>query len=881
MLRRIRGWFARQKEASSAGDLAQEMDYHAAMLRQEQLDRGASPEEAEAFARGKLGNRTSISEAVHETRALSFLDPWAMHLRVAGRSLLRNKAPYASACAILALGLGISVVMFSLVDAVLLRPLPFPDQNSILVIWKSDPLAGSHVEELAYPELRDLQEGIPDLESLALMPTSLYGYSRILQSGQSDPVQIESSPVSHDFFRVLGISPVLGRDFVASDERAGAAPVVIVSDSVWRNQLGADSSVVGRVIRLNGQGYTVIGVMAPGTAFPRGAGLWIPLGVDRAVVDRRDATFLQAIARVKPGISREKVHGEVSTLFRRQAADHPEFYTPSQRAVITPLVEYWTGSARLYLWTMLAASLLLLIASIVSAGNLVLSRALERRREIATRLALGAGHPQLLAQFAAEGLLIAVVAIAAGLAVAQSTIHILVRWAPGDIPRLSQAALHIEAFSFAAGLAVVGALACTLIPGWAAARIPMDSALREGGPRLSSSRRAGRIRYAFVAAHSAVTMVLIVLASLLLLSYHAMMSGDIGFANRDAVSMNLQLHGPGLFSAQAFNVRYRRAFYKQLLDRLRQQPGISSAAAVLLRPLEGTIGWDVSYEFEFEAARGDNRVLPKANYEVVTPGYFKTVGTALLEGRDFSEHDSETSEPVAIISRSLANRIQQAGDRPLGYKIRLGLSRDHWTKIIGVCADARYRGITQTGSDIFVPYLQAAQPTNYVVIRGTQSASDLANLVRRTLSSMDPSQTIAGVAMLGELIDANAARHRFNMLVLSCFAICAVILAAGGIYSVVTEVTADREHEIRIKTALGAPRLRLARETLTGVLGFVLAGEAIAALGAWAVTRAAAQLFYGVSARDPVLVGSAAAFLFVVSMPAGLWRAWRAASIIG
>ncbi len=878
MLKRIRAWFARATGVAPAGDLAQEIDHHIAMLREEQLDLGASPADAEAFARRKLGNRTSVGEAVHEMRALAFLDMWAMHLRLAVRALWRNKAPYASACMILALGLGISVAMFSLVDAVLLRPLPFPGQNSILMIWKTDPLAGSHVEELAYPELRDLEESIPELESVALLPTSLYGYSRVLQNGKSDPVQIESSPVSHDFFRVLGVSPALGRDFTASDERVGAAPVTIVSGNVWRNQLGADPNIVGRVIRLNGQGYTVIGVMAPGVEFPRGAGLWIPLGVDRAVAARRGATFLQAIARVKPGISSEKINGEVNALFRRQVADHPEFYPPSQRAVVMPLVEYWTGSARLHLWTMLAASLLLLIASIVSAGNLVLSRALQRRREIATRLALGARRGQILAQFAAEGLLIAIVAAAAGLAVSQSAIHILVRWAPGDIPRLSQAALHFEAFSFAAALAVLGALACTVIPGWAASRLDVDAALREGGARLSSSRRAGRLRYAFVAAHSAVTMILIVLASLLLLSYRAMMSADVGFAHRDTVSMNLQLHGPGLFSAQAFDAQRRRAFYQQLLDRLRQQPGVSSAAAVLLRPLEGAIGWDVSYEFEFEAARRDHRVLPKVNYEVVTPGYFNTVGTPLLEGRDFSEHDSESSPPVAIISQSLANRIRQAGYTPLGYKIRLGLTHDHWTKIIGVCADARYRSVTQVGSDIFVPDLQAAQPTNYVVIHGTQSERDLANLVRRTLASMDPGQTIAAVATLGELIGANSARHRFNVILLSWFAVCAVILAAGGIYSVVAEVTADREHEIKIKSALGAPRFRLMRETVSLTLGFGLAGEAAGALVAWVVTRFAAQLFYAVSARDPLLVGSAALFLFAVSMPAGLWRAWRAAS---
>ena len=865
MLSRFRTWLRAKK--ASQDDLAEEIDHHIEMLK------------ADGLARTKFGNRTSIQEAVYETRTLAFFDAWAMYLRFAIRSLLQNKTAYGSVIAILALGVGMSVAVFSLVDAVLLRPLPFPNQRLIQVIWKTDPLAGSHVEELAYPELRDLQEGIPDFEFVAMMPTSLYGYSRVLQNGKSDPVQIESTPVSHDFFRVLGVSPVLGRDFAASDEQVGAAPVVIVSDRVWHDQFSADPNIVGHVIRLNGQGHTVIGVMAAGVEFPRGAGLWFPLGVDRVVVGRRGATFLQAIARTKPGVSQEHVTVEVNAVFRRVAKDHPEAYTPSQRGVVTPLVEYWTGSARLHLWIMLGAALLLLIASIISANNLLLTRALQRRYEIATRLALGARYRQILTQLGAEGILIAVISGTAGLGVAQSAIRMLVRWAPSDIPRLPQAALNLESFGFAAGIAALSAIACTIVPAWAATRMHVESALREGGTRLSSSRRQGRMRYVFVVAHSALTVVLLVLASLLVLSYRAMMSADIGFANRDTLSMNLQLHGPGLFSAQFFDAKYRRSFYKELLDRLRQQPGVTSAAAVLLRPLEGTIGWDVSYEFEFEAANKDNRVLPKVNYEVVTPDYFKTIGTSLLEGRDFSEHDSEASEPVAIVSQSLAKRVRLAGYAPLGYKIRLGLSHDHWTKIIGVCADARYRSITQKGADIFVPYLQAAPPTNYVVIRGTQSASDLASLVRRTLSSMDPSQTIAGVATIGELVDANSARHRFNMILLLWFGVCAVILAAGGIYSVIAELIADRRHEITIKMALGAQRLRLAREMVSGTLGFVLIGEAAGALAVLGVTRFAADLFYGVSARDPIVVGSVAAFLLAVAISASVWPAWRAASL--
>ena len=777
------------------------------------------------------------------------------------RAVVRNWSAYAASVGILALGIGMSVAMFSLVDAVLLRPLPFPRQDAIQLIWKVDPLAGNHVEELAYPELGDLQSAIPEFESVAVMPTSLYGYAKVLQTGNGEPVQIEGSPVSHDFFRVLGVAPRLGRDFSAADERVGAAPVVIVSDRVWRDQLGADPGVVGRMIRLNGVGYTLIGVMAAGVEFPRGAGLWVPLGVEQRIVERRGATFLMAMGRLRPGARREQVARKVDALFMRLAVEHPEFYTRSQRGVVTPLVEYWTGSARGHLWIMLSAALLLLVASMMSASNLVLSRMMARGSEIATRMALGARRIDVLAQLAAEGAVVAAAAAVMGLAIAEAAIRFLVRWSPADIPRLAEASLSGNAFCFAAGAAGLAAMACSLIPAWPAMRIEIETALREGGARTSLSRRAGRSRNIFVMAQAAVTVMLLAVALLLTLSYRAMMAADTGFAHRDALSMN---------------VRVTRTAYGELVKRLREAPGVTSAAAVLLRPLEGTIGWDVPYEFEFEAAR-DGRVLPKGNYEVVTPGYFETVGTEILEGRDFDEHDSADGEPVAMISRALADRIRAAGHSPVGYRMRLGLGAPRWLKIIGVTEDARYRNITQKGVDLFVPYLQAAPPTNYVVIRGTVPAEELAALARKTLKGIDPNQAVAGIATIGELIDRNAARHRFNMILLLWFGICAAILAATGVYSVLAESMAARRREIAIRTALGAQKSRLVRQMIASPLVFVAMGEALGGGFVWVFGRVGPELLYGVSARSPVLLGSVAIFLFVVSASAALWPAWSAA----
>ena len=804
------------------------------------------------------------------------LGDFPQDLRLAFRMLCRHGSAWFPATAILALGVGMSAAMYSLVDAVLLRPLPFPGQESIAVIWKQDPLAGAYVGELAYPELRDLEDNIHDFRYVAVMPTSLYGYGKILQTGTGEPVQIESAPVSHDFFRVLGVAPAMGRDFSASDEQVGAAPVAIVSDSVWRGQLAGDPRIVGRMIRLNGQGYTVIGVLAQGVEFPRGAGIWVPLGVDQKVVERRGATFLQAIARSKPGVSRERIATEVNALFARLAAEHPEAYSRTQQSVVTPLTEYWTGSARVHLWIMMGASLLLLAAATISAGNLILSRSMSRRGEMAIRGALGASRARILLQFAGEGLAAGTIAAAGGLAIASAGIRFLVRWAPGDIPRLSQAALDFSGFCVSAGTAVAAALACSMLPGWMMTRGSMEAALRAGGGRISASRAGNRMQGAFLAAQAAVTVVLLALSALLVLSYRAMVAADRGFANHDALSMNLSLRGPGLFSGQAFDADTRRAFYTRLLERLREAPGVTSAAAILVRPLEGDIGWERSYQFEFEAGVKELREFPKTNYEVVTPGYFATVGTPMLEGRDFTDHDAADADGVAIISRALAQRIRRAGREPVGHRMRFG-PQEPWLKVIAVVGDARYRNIARSGADIFVPYLQAAPPTNYLVIRGSRSAAELAALVRGTLARMDPNQAIAGVATIGELIARNAARHRFNMMLLLWFAVCAAILAASGVYSAVAESVAARARETAIKNALGATRGRLVREIVWLALLPAACGEAVGLACASGFGALAADLLYGVSPRDPAILGAASIFLVLVSMVSALLPAWAAA----
>ena len=857
-------------------DLDAELQFHLDRLTEQNVRAGKAPAEARRLSRIALGGVSQVKEQCRESWGVSWIHALARDL---GHALVRMRRYPRSAAMIvgsLALGIGMSVAMFSLVDAVLLRPLPFPDQDSIYVIQKADPLAGAHVEELAYPELVDLQESIPGFDYVAATPTSLYGYARVLETGTADPVQLEASPVSHDFFRVLGVTPRLGRGFTDSDERVGAPPVVVISDRTWREHLGTDPGIVGRTVRLNGQGHTVIGVMAPGVEFPRGAALWVPLGILQRIVERRGATFLQAVARAKPGYSRQQVERDVSALFTRLANEYPEAYSSSQRGVVTPLVNYWTGSARIHLWIVLGASLLLLTASAISSGGLLLSRAVSRRSEIATHLALGAPPRRIFSQMAAEGAVAGGVAAIAGLGIAYLVIHTLVKWSPADIPRLSEASLDLNSFCFAAGAAAFVAVVCSLAPGWAVSRMRLESAIREGDPRSSVSHTANRARDLFVLAQSAVTFVLLATAVLLVLSYRSVAFVETGLANRDALTMDVSLRGPGLFPSQGFDTVTTHAFYSRLLQRLREEPGVTSAGAVLLRPLAGPIGWDIPYEFEFEADSWDGKQRPKANYEVVTADYFETVGSPLLQGRDFDSRDSQEAEPVAIISETLADQVRSAGHMPLGHRVRLATRwSPGWMRVVGVSGDARYRSGTHSGAHIFVPILQAVQATRHVVIRGPRPRHELSALVQRVVREIDPSQNAGDPLTIGELIDRDTARHRFNVILLLWFGACAVFLAVTAVYSVIAETMAARRTEVAIKAALGAQRNRVVRDLVMRTIRYAVFGLAVGTLAVSVFGTLSLDVFRGTSAQEPIVLISVAAFVFVVTLGAAVWPAWH------
>ncbi len=837
-----------------------ELGFHFEQLRQERLKAGDTPEQATAYARQRLGSPARIRDEVQDLSLFHRLEFAWRQARFALRSYRRHGGAYILATAILALGIGLSVSMFSLVHAVVLSPLPFPQQDRVHLVWKMDTqVKQALVGEMAYPELADLRAN-SEIEAVALIPAAFYGNGRVLQVDQHEPVQIESCPTTPDLFKALGVRPALGRDFTAADSTG--APVVILSDGVWRRHFSARPDVVGSAVRLNGVAHTVIGVMPAAVDFPRGVGMWMPL---RPNLDR-GLTWLQAVARARPGVTREALFAAADRTFKTQFADHPEVYSRTQRAVVTPIADFLTGSSKLHLLLSLGASLLLLISAAVSASNLFLSRTLARRREVATRVSLGASRGQILAQFATEGLLAALLATLAGTALASLAIRVLIHWAPPDIPRLESASLNGTALAFATSVAVLAAIACFTGPALLLRRETFEGLLRQ--TRTTGTRSGRRLQAAFVFAQAALTVAILAVGLMLALSYRTMLDTDLGFAHRDTLTVNLSVKGPQ--SAPPA----RRLFYTELLRRLREAPEVSHAAAVLLRPLEGPIGWDSEYLFEYEAGQRDPHLLTVANFEVVTPGYFDVVGTPLLSGRDFTERDDEAAEKVIIISRTLANRVRATGREPLGQRMRVSGA---WRKIIGVTADTRYRRVVQPLDDVYVPHLQANPPTNYLVVRGPAPTAALAALIRKTLKEMDPNQAVAGEATLGELMARNTARPRFQVSLLLLFAAGAILLAAAGVHSVIGESVAVRAKEIALKIALGARRGHLVRESVQTTMLMVVAGTIVGLALAVAAGLAALDLLYGVTPSDARVLAPAALLVLTAALASATVPAWIAA----
>ena len=771
---------------------------------------------------------------------------------------------------VLSLGIGMSTALFSVMYGILLKPLPVQEQNRVVVTWKGDRKDAAHIGELSYPEFQDWQSRSKAFAMMAAMPTTVYGYGVTL-TGHGEPVELERSPVTAAFFSLLGAHAALGRTFEESDDRSGAEPTVVLQSSVWKSQFHADPSVIGKTVDLSGDGYTVIGVMPPDFDFPAGAQVWTPLGLD-ARWAKRDATFLQVIGRLNAGVSLQQARDDIAGVMAEEARQYPQNSEPGEFAVTTPFADYVFGDNKPAILLLWAASLLLLAIACINITSLLLARAIVREKEVAVRVALGATQKQLAQQFVAEGLVLSSAGAVAGCGVARILIQLVIGVAPQGIPRLSS--VHLNGFSllFACFLSMVIALSFGLAPAFLMNKRDVRHSLNEGGARTAGSRRSAILRKGLLLAETTVTMLLLTSAGMVVHNFYNLQRARLGFVLAHVLTAEVRLTNA--------DAAERKAFFTQLLERLRSHPEISAAGGILLRPFEGTIGWDVPYQ-----ARGqdlyDAKKNPISNFEAVTPGYFQAAGTQLLSGRDFTIDDREGNPKVMVVSERLARRAYGSVERSLGQQIRLGRAEaphenSEWWTVTGVVEDAQYRKLGITQGEIFVPFLQTNVPVRYVAIRTKIELASVLSILRQEVAAMDKTLAVSKVRTMEQLIGDAKTGPRFSMLLFCLFGVFACVLASVGVYGLVADSVTQRRRELGIRMALGAQRKSVLLLMMRGEMRAVLLGGIFSLPFLLGLARAYDHLLYGLPGVDFLSMTSAFVMLCSVALTTSIVPTLRA-----
>lgn len=797
-------------------------------------------------------------------------------LRNGARMLIKHKSFTAVAVLTLALGIGANTAIFSVVKSVLLRPLPYAQADRLLQFRFYFPAIDHEQGWIALRDAVDWQAQSQSFESIGI-----YGYAVLNFSEDSLPEAIYGVRVSADLLPTLGVPPALGRYFSPEEDQPGHNHVMILSDELWRRRFGANADIVGKTIRANQEDYIVVGVMPVGFNFPlnmpttaklpsQQMGYWHPLGLDAHKVSRADAG-LNAIARLKPGVSLEQAQSEINLVAARLAVDYPDTNAGREVRLIS-LKDQVVGGVRLTLLILFGAVGLVILIACANIANLLLARADGRRREMAIRQALGASRRRLMRQALTESLLLALVGGGAGILLAQWTLPILLRLSPQAIPRLIEARVDGEVFSFTFAVCIVAGLLFGLVPAWRAAQGNLNADLKQASTTSSEKRSAaGR---ALIVAEVAFTLVLTLGASLLLNSFVRLSNVELGF-RADQVLAAVLLPP----SSRYPNARSKIAFYSRVIERVKQLPGVESAAASDTLPYSGQSGGgQVRIEGRAPVATIDPSL--QSEWSNVTTDFLQTMGIPLLRGRLLDEHDTAEAPPVIVISETAAEQFWP-GEDPLGKRLSFGADgKEPWRQVVGLVRSTRNGGLDQPQRPhVYAPVEQVLSPSNFLLVRSARPSPNLAEMVRKSVAAVDQEQPVFLAAPLENWVADSVARQRFGLLLLGLFGALALALASVGIYGVVSYGVAQRTREIGIRIAMGAQSRDVLRLIISQGMTPALLGVIIGVLGALALTRLLRSLLFGVSATDPLTFVLVAALLMGVALLACWLPARRAARV--
>ncbi len=865
-VRRLRAWLARAAgligRAERERELAEELEAHLQMQIEDYLRAGMSPREARRQALVKLGGLTQVREECRRRSGLPMLEDLWQDLRYGLRTLARRKGFTLAAVASLALGIGACTAVFSVVDGVLLRPLPYPEPGRILELRELNEKGAAM--PFAEPNYLDLRASGRSLEALAQ-----YRPSTTSVVGGSEPARARVTAASGDFFGVMGVGPAAGRTFLAGEAGAGGGHVAVVSHGFWQRLMGGRRDFDSVALNIYDWSFTVVGVMPPGFDYPRGTEVWIPREVFPEQTSRTAHNW-SVVARLRPGVGVEEARADLTAFGARLKSEHGGGVDAAGVTAV-PLQDYMVGDVSSLLLTLLGAVGLLLLIACANVANLLLAQATARRKEVAVRAALGATRLRLLRQFVTECVLLTLISGALGVLLAYWGVDAILGLNAGGLPRAEEVAVDVRALAVALGLALLTALVLGLTSAMRGSDAGLQHDLRDSGRGQTSGLAGSRLRGALVVSQVALTLVLTAGAALLGKSFLQLLSVDPGFRPESAVAMSTSLP-----TAQNEEQRRRQLhFHEQLLERLRQIPGTVAAGGVNSLPITGG-GSNGTFLIDNDPSR-----TGYAEYRIASRGYFEAMGIPLLQGRPFSEEDRPDSTHVAVISQSLARKVWP-GESPLGQRIQFGnMDGDkRLLHVVGVVGDVRERGLDADVRPIVYAYApQRPLLTNFsYIIRAGGEASALASAARAELRALDPNVP-ARVRTLEEVVSSSLDGRRFSLVIFAVFAGAALALAVTGVYGVMSYTVAQRTHEIGVRVALGARR----RDILGLVLGrgmrLTLFGVAAGALGAVTSTRLMSGLLYGVSPSDPLSLLAVSALLVAVAFLACLIPAYRATKV--
>ncbi len=802
------------------------------------------------------------------------MDTFLHDIRYAIRTMRKTPGFTAVAVIALALGIGANTAIFSVVNTLLLKPLPYKDAERLVLIWHTYPqlnLDQASVSAPSYVEYRDMTSSFDEVATATEWSVNL--------TGVGEPERLQGARVSHNLFATLGVQPVSGRSFLPEEDQPGKNRVVVLSYGLWQRRFGGDLGLVGQTITLDGTSYDVVGIMPKGFVFMAEVDLFTPIAFtsEQLAATNHGNENLICVARIKSGVAFGQAAAEMNNL-----ADQlrPEFYGPNWGITVVPLREQLVGSFRTALFILLGAVGCVLLIACANVANLLLARASARHKEIAVRTALGASRSRIVRQLLTESVLLAALGGAFGLLLAFVGIRLLALGVPEDITGFivgwKDISISTPVLGFTFAVSMLTGIVFGLVPALHASKPDLNESLKEGGRGDTEGRQRNFVRASLVVAEVAIAMVLLVGAGLLIRSFLRLQQVSPGFNPANVLTMQLSL--PRSKYAEKPQIA---SFFEQLVQRVGALPGVQSAAVGNNLPMSND-GWNASFAVE-NLQVGPDDPSPHGDPHMITPDYFAAMGIPLLRGRHFTDADSKDSLPVAIIDQTLAEQYWPDQD-PIGKRIAAFFDgprgQRHWREIVGVVGHVKQYGLDgKSKVQYYFPQTQSPQADLYLVVRTASEQKGMVAAIRGTLDSIDKDQPIYRVTTLEQMVSNSTSQKRFSMFLLGIFAAVALLLAAVGIYGVMSYAVTQRTHEVGIRMALGAQQRDVLALVVRQGMVMTLIGVGIGLVGAFAASQVMASLLFGVGTHDPLTFAGISLLLTTVALIASFIPARRATKV--